>query len=270
MTRARTVVFVHAHPDDEALLTGGTMARLAAEGHRVVLVTATDGEKGLAAEHVGEGSSLGEVRAGELSAAARALGCADVVRLGFPDSGLVPDPQAQTFCTLPVEEVATSLADVLTSVGAEVVCGYDAAGGYGHPDHVQVHRMTRRAAALAGTPLLLEATIDRRALQAAVRLAAPVLPRESQYQAASFDGRFAEPASITHRVRVGRYSTAKRRALQAHASQATGGTEERLAAWLLRLPGPAFRAVLGREWFVEVGRSPGRRRSGLLLDRLDA
>src|SRR4051794_38030220 len=81
-----TLVSFHAHPDDEALLTGGTLARAAAEGHRVVLVTATDGDAGLATPS-GQGISLGQRRLAELQAAADALGCARIVHLGFLDSG---------------------------------------------------------------------------------------------------------------------------------------------------------------------------------------
>src|SRR6195952_227274 len=79
------LVSFHAHPDDEALLTGGSLARAAAEGHRVVLVVATDGEGGLPSASTA--SDLGRRRAAELDAAAAALGCARVVRLGLPDSG---------------------------------------------------------------------------------------------------------------------------------------------------------------------------------------
>lgn len=246
---SRVFAFVHAHPDDEVLLTGATMARLAAAGHRVVLITATNGERGLAA--TGGADNLGALRANELTRAARALGCAEVHPLGYPDSGLDPrNATVDAFCRQPVEEVAARMAQILTTIQADVVCGYDRAGGYGHPDHIQVHHVARRAAELTETRLL-EATVNRRALQHLLRVAAPLLPKHPQYRAASLDGRFSHPNEITYVIRAGRYIATKRDALAEHASQASGGDHERLAAILLRLPRPVFSIVLGREWYIE-------------------
>jgi LmbE family N-acetylglucosaminyl deacetylase len=103
MTRSFTVVAFHAHPDDESLLTGGTLARCAAEGHRVVLVTATLGGAG--------GPAAG--RAAELAAAATALGCARVEVLGYHDSGLHGDAPGARFADVPKDEVALRLAGIL-------------------------------------------------------------------------------------------------------------------------------------------------------------
>ena len=153
----RTLLAFHAHPDDEALLTAGTMARAAAEGHRVVLVVATDGELGLAAsEHVADGGLAGR-RMAELRRSAAALGVERVEHLGYADSGLgpelAPDPPGRTrFVRADVEEAATRLAAILTEEDADVLLSYEPNGGYGHPDHKQVHVVGRRAAALAGTP----------------------------------------------------------------------------------------------------------------------
>jgi LmbE family N-acetylglucosaminyl deacetylase len=253
MSRSRTVVFVHAHPDDEVFLTGGTMARLSAEGHRVALITATNGERGLAADDLAPDGELGAVRASELARSARALGCHEVYPLGYPDSGLQPsDGAPDVFSRLPVEALAAQVGRLLTDLRADIVCGYDRAGGYGHPDHVQVHHVTRRAAQLAHTRLI-EATVNRLALKRLLRVAAPLLPAEPQYRPASITGRFSHPSEISHVVRVGRYVAAKRDALAEHASQAGGGDERRLAAILLRLPGPLCSVVLGREWFIEDG-----------------
>jgi LmbE family N-acetylglucosaminyl deacetylase len=253
-----TVVFVHAHPDDEALLTGGTMARLAAEGHRVVLVSATAGEAGLAADAYRREGSLGTRRRQELDAAARALGCARVVMLGYADSGMAGHPTGavHAFAAANVDEAAAGLADILTAEHADAVVGYDAAGGYGHPDHRQVHVVTRAAARLAGTPVLFEATVDRRALQRAVRLLAltPLRRRFPALRPSMYDGCFADPSEITHCVDVSAHLAAKRAALAAHVSQASADGEVRSLAGMLRLPAPLFRIAFGREWFVEVGR----------------
>src|SRR5690348_4218304 len=136
-----TVVSFHAHPDDEALLTAGTLARAASEGHRVVVVTATAGEAGLTSAAIADRGGLADRRMGELRAAAALLGCQDVRLLGYDDSGM--DGQAGrdgvAFARVDVEEAAARLAQVLRSVNADVLTIYDPAGGYGHPDHLQVH-----------------------------------------------------------------------------------------------------------------------------------
>ncbi|MEV6924462.1 PIG-L family deacetylase [Dactylosporangium sp. NPDC051485] len=299
-----TLVAFHAHPDDETLLTGGTLARAAAEGHRVVLVTATLGEAGLSAGPTG--AALGERRHRELLAAAEALGVDRVETLGYADSGLDaaaagadgrPEgpgggrsadapvagadggPEAPgggrfadalaaetdgrpegsgrvRFADAPVAEAAARLAAILRRERADVVTGYDPRGGYGHPDHVQVHLVAEEAARLAGTPVLLRATVDRGALRpvlAALRLAGRLLPALPLQGAATA---FTERAEITHVVDVRRYHRQKRAAMKAHASQGEGGRGLRTLALLSRLPGPLFRAVAGREWFVEPGRTP--------------
>ncbi len=261
--RRRTVVSFHAHPDDEALLSAGTLARLAAEGHRVVLVVATAGEAGLASS--AHAADLGARRRAELAASAAALGVARVEVLGYADSGWsgeagTPGPAAgdRAFSRVPVEEAAAGLARLLVAEDADVLTTYDAAGGYGHPDHVQVHRVGWRAAELAGTPLVLEATVDRRLLLRAVRvlnalgrvLPLPPIP--------DLGAAYTDHGAITHRVDVREFLDAKRAAMRAHASQAGGDEGVRTLQLLLRLPRPLARRVLGREWFREPGRLPGR------------
>ncbi|GAA4726171.1 PIG-L family deacetylase [Nocardioides endophyticus] len=258
-----TVVSFHAHPDDEALLTAGTLARAAADGHRVVLVVATAGEAGLASQ--ADLADLAERRTRELAASACALGVTRVEVLGYADSGWGgAGAAAPTFSDLPPDEVAARLADILRAEHADVLTTYDAAGGYGHPDHVQVHRVGRLAAELAGTPVVLEATLDRGLIDRVVRVlrqlgrAVPVpeLPDTSRA--------FTARADLTHEVDVRVHIDAKLAALRAHVSQTGGGP--RTLALLLRLPRPLARRVLGREWFREPGRSPG----GVLEDDIFA
>jgi LmbE family N-acetylglucosaminyl deacetylase len=251
----RTCVFFHAHPDDEALLTAGTMARLAAEGHRVVLVVATAGELGLATRGPAD-RPLGEVRMEELHSSAQALGCARVVLLGHEDSGLSGD---RGFARVPVEEAAEQLASVLRQESADLLTSYDPAGGYGHPDHVQVHRVGRRAAALAGTPVVLEATVDRGLLRRALRLVSLVHRFPAEFDVRRFDTAYTPSEEITHRVRVGRYAAAKRAGMAAHVTQTTGGDSVRTLAALLRLPQTVFRLALGTEWYVRRDLPPGVR-----------
>jgi LmbE family N-acetylglucosaminyl deacetylase len=174
---ARTLVTFHAHPDDEALLTAGTMAKAAATGDRVVLVVATRGEVGDAAAAYRAGG-LGDQRVAETEASVAALGVHRLVFLGYGDSGLDGDGSGLTgaatepFARAGVDEAAERLAEVLREEHADVVTTYDPNGGYGHPDHLQVHRVGRRAAELAGTPVVLEATINRDLMQAGIGLAA--------------------------------------------------------------------------------------------------
>ena len=258
-----TLVSFHAHPDDEALLTGGTLARAAAEGHRVVLVTATAGGAGLSSDGKGADHSLADRRHAELATAAAALGCARWELLDYEDSGWGEPPDGSErratvpFSALDPSGPAQRLADLLREERADVLTIYDAQGGYGHLDHVQVHRVGVLAAELAGTPVVLEATVDRGRLR---RVAAVMrwLPGVSRLvPAGGFAASYVARAELTHQVDVRAHLGAKRAALAAHASQATGGTSVRTMTLLLRLPRPVLGLALGREWFRERGRAPG-------------
>jgi LmbE family N-acetylglucosaminyl deacetylase len=257
LTSGYTLVAFHAHPDDEALFTGGTLARLSAEGHRVVVVTATAGERGLTGA---SGTDLGATRLAELEAAAAALGVARVVALGYSDSGMDPGVPAPvgSLCAAPVAEVAQRLAAVLTEEGADAVTIYDPNGGYGHRDHIRVHEAGLLAAKRAGTRVVLEATVAREPLQRGVRLLNRLGIRPGGMRSRDLAGTYRPRAEITHEIDVRRQVPAKQRALAAHASQASGGTDVRTVALLSRLPRPLSRLVLGREWYVEHGRSPSR------------
>lgn len=259
----RTAVFFHAHPDDEALLTAGTMAMLAAEGHRVVLVVATAGERGLA--DLGPGDELGETRMKELYKSAAALGCARVECLGYGDSGLSPqggladERPDNAFIDADTEKAATALADILREEKAELLTIYDPAGGYGHPDHVQVHRVGKRAAEIAGTPIVLEATVNRDPLVKALRLAGRFYKFPPEFDIRVFESAYTPGKEITHRVNVRKYLKAKRASMAAHASQTGGGDGDRTLAVLLRLPRPLYRLAFGTEWYVRRDVPPGTR-----------
>jgi LmbE family N-acetylglucosaminyl deacetylase len=252
-----TLVSFHAHPDDEALLMGGTLARAAAEGHRVVLAVATDGEAGLAGSAYR--ADLAGRRREELEASAAALGCARVVRFGLPDSGWsrTEVPPDGSFSRLPVADAAAPLARLLREEQADALTIYDPAGGYGHPDHRQVHTAGRYAAELAGTRLVLEATIDRALIRRLIRLVEAVPGILPEVHAADYDDAYSPSEAITHRVDVRAYADAKRKAFAAHASQASSDDGARTLSLLLKLPPWLFRRVLGREWFVEHGRPAG-------------
>lgn len=268
---SRTIVAVNAHPDDEALLMSGTLARAAAAGDRVVLAVATDGALGEAdAAHTSAGR-LGELRLAELDASARAIGAARVVHLGYADSGhgeqLHPDPPGRTrFVRADPAEAAGKVTDLLREENAELVIGYDANGGYGHRDHVRVHEITRLAAQATGTRLL-EATVPRDLLCRAIDLAARVYRFPPEFDRGSFDRAYSASCEITHRITVRSQIRAKRASMRAHGSQATsaGGGDRTLAAFC-RIPRPLYDLVFGREWFVDPTR-PGLRANDLWAER---
>jgi LmbE family N-acetylglucosaminyl deacetylase len=257
-----TVVSFHAHPDDEVLLTGGTLAKLAADGHQVVIAVATDGSLGARNRAVDESVD----RLSELAQSAKALGVARVEYLGYADSGhgpvLFPDPPGrQRFARAPADEAARRLAALLAEVGADLLLGYDAMGGYGHRDHLKVHEVGRRAAELTGLRLL-EATMPReravrfvRFLQV-VRLFIRIDPQASAGH--------TPYAAITHRVNVRRYARQKQAALAAHRSQLGVGRAGRAFSVLVRVPPWLFGLLLGVEWYVEPGRAASVVRRDLL------
>jgi LmbE family N-acetylglucosaminyl deacetylase len=160
-----TLVSFHAHPDDECIACGGIIRKAAEEGHRVVLVVATRGEQGEVPEgFLNPGEELWQRRVAETHASAEILGAQRVEFLGYTDSGMMGTPANDapgSFWTAPVDEAAKKLAALLEEERAEVVTCYDEHGGYGHPDHIQVHRVGLRAAELAGTERVFQATINR-------------------------------------------------------------------------------------------------------------
>lgn len=160
---ARRLLLVHAHPDDESITNGATMALYAAAGVHVTLVTCTLGEEGevipagLAHLAPDRDDRLGPYRAGELAEAMKELGVTDHRFLGgqgrFRDSGMMGVPQNHregAFWGTDVDEAAAPLVEIIRSVRPQVLVTYDPRGGYGHPDHIQAHRVAMRAADLAG------------------------------------------------------------------------------------------------------------------------
>lgn len=254
-----TAVFFHAHPDDEAIATGGTMAKLADQGHRVVLVMATRGELGeVPPGFLASGETLAHRREKELSAACEVLGVARHEFLGYRDSGMAGEPtndDPACFWQANVDEAARRLADLLENENAEVLSAYDENGVYGHPDHVQVHRVGMRAAEMAATPRLFMSTVNRDHVREVAEKASELGVEEAQSQ---FEERREELDSlgvgaerITTAVDVSGYLDRKRRAMAVHASQ----IQE--TSFFLAMPPEAFAAVWGTEWYIHVGTKPG-------------
>lgn len=156
MEEQRTLLATFAHPDDEAFGTGGTLARYAAEGVRVILVCATRGEVGeIADPNLATPESLGEVRTTELQCAARILGIGELLLLGYRDSGMAGTPDnddPRAFIHAPANEVVGRLVGIIRRVKPQVIVTFEPNGGYGHPDHIAIHRHTVAAFHAAADP----------------------------------------------------------------------------------------------------------------------
>ena len=270
-----TLVCFHAHPDDEALSTGGSMARAHAEGHRVVLVVATNGEHGEVPDDLAPGETLVDRRRTETAESAAALGIDQVVWLGYNDSGMTGWEQnaaADSFLQADLDDAAGRLAEVLRAEATDVLTIYDWHGNYGHPDHIQVHRVGVRAAEMVAHELpglrVFEATINRDAIVAMIAQAAETGVAAFGDEDEVFDPNgpaddgnpigMAE-AELTHEVDVSAYVTAKRAAISSHRSQVTD------TGFFLAMSEEMFATGFGREWFIERGRTPGMR-PGWLFD----
>ena len=251
-----TLVCFHAHPDDEAIATGGVMAKAAGEGHRVVLVVATRGEHGEVDEGVlAEGETLGDRRVEETHRAAEVLGVERVEFLGYLDSGMMgteTNESPECFWRADVEEAAKRLAVILEAEQADVLTIYDENGAYGHPDHIQVHRVGARAAELAGTPRVYESTINRDAMRRQIREAMDTgaVPTQAEGEDAPSPEDFeigVPEALLTTVVDVKDQVPLKRDAMRAHASQISE------TSWFLAMPEVLFEKAFGREWFIRHG-----------------
>ena len=214
------LVCFHAHPDDEVFTTGGVMRLAADAGHRVVLVTATDGALGEVPDGLlADGELLVDRRRRELEASALTLGVHRLEQLGYADSGMSGTPEnarAQAFCNIDTELAAARLAQLLVDENADVLTVYDPHGTYGHPDHIKVHVVGVRAAELAGVAHVYEATVNRDHI---ARLMASN-PQWAAEGAPPDVAQFGLPESeITTVVDVTAAIFAKRTAMATHASQ---------------------------------------------------
>ncbi len=151
-----TLLAVFAHPDDESFSTGGTLAHYAAQGVRVALVCATRGEASeISDPALATPETLGPVREAELRCAAQALGIADLIFLGYRDSGMAGSPDNEdprAFVNADADEVVRRLVGIIRRLRPQVVITFEPNGGYGHPDHIAIHRHTVAAFRAAADP----------------------------------------------------------------------------------------------------------------------
>jgi LmbE family N-acetylglucosaminyl deacetylase len=256
-----TLMAVHAHPDDEATGTGGVLARAADEGIRTVLVTCTDGGCGDGPDGVKPGEpghdprAVAAFRRGELEASCAVLGIEHVELLDYADSGMVGWPTNDapgSFWSTPVEDAAARLAELIERYQPDVVVTYDENGFYGHPDHIQAHRITMAAVATTGTAAKVYwTTVPRTSMLEFGRMAKEqgLIPAD----APDFDEMpdFGVPdEEITTWVDVRKYAERKRSAMAAHASQSD-------SAMFLQMSPEVFEQVMGVETFLRVRDSSG-------------
>ena len=242
-----TLVFFHAHPDDEAISTAGTMALASDAGHRVVLVVATKGEEGDVDDgFLDVGETLEERRVAETQAAADILGVDRIEFLGYRDSGMMGTPENDNPVSLwqaDIDEAAARLADVLVEESADVLTVYDDHGGYGHPDHIQVHRVGHRAAEIAGTPRVYEATMNRDRIREMRSARGNADGDDSGSIDAVFETIGTPDVEISAAIDVSAVLDRKRAAMAAHPSQIAADS------WFFLLPPDAFMSAFGTEWY---------------------
>jgi N-acetyl-1-D-myo-inositol-2-amino-2-deoxy-alpha-D-glucopyranoside deacetylase len=253
-----TLLLVHAHPDDEAISTGGVMLKAKKDGHRVVLVTATRGEAGEIHNMDPEATRphLADVRTNELEAAARILGVDRVEFLGYRDSGMVGTPENEdkrSFHQAPLEEAAGKLAKILREEKPDVVVTYGEDGVYGHPDHIKAHFVTNAALDLLAregwTPRKLYYTAVPRSAMEAFIAQMPEEARQRDTVGMRIPGTPDE--LITTHVDVGDFVDAKRKAFAAHVSQNDP------TSWFANMADQIYRLAFGTEHYVLAKGKPG-------------
>ncbi|MDQ6910835.1 MAG: PIG-L family deacetylase [Actinomycetota bacterium] len=231
------------------------MAKAADAGHRVVLVVATKGEEGEVAEgYLRPGEPLWERRVAETHAAAKILGASRVEFLGYVDSGMMGTPTNDVpgcFWKADVEAAARRLAAILEEEQADVLTVYDENGVYGHPDHIQVHRVGMRAGELAKTPKVYMNTVNNDEMQRSMKEAVELdLPIPGDIAPEDFNLGVPE-ARITAAVDVTDKLEVKRAAMAAHASQIAE------TSFFLAMPPELFSKAFGREWYILEGAPAG-------------
>lgn len=257
LSEMATVVFFHAHPDDEALSTGGTMALMAEAGHRVILVVATRGEEGEPVEGIlKDGEKLEDRRSLETEQSGKILGVSRVEFLGYRDSGMIDSSTtAHPECFWQADESAavSRLTNILKDEKVDLIVVYDPNGGYGHPDHIQVHRVGTKWAEENGVRLrwvTLNRDAIRRVVEEAIKanieagqeLDSDLAKREERSSDESFG--MAE-SDITHAIDVVSVLDQKRQAVATHASQIASDS------FFVTLGNEEYSRAFGKEWYVD-------------------
>ncbi|SEC44566.1 N-acetylglucosaminyl deacetylase, LmbE family [Streptomyces sp. 3213] len=261
--RPLTLMAVHAHPDDEATTTGGVLARYAAEGIRTVLVTCTDGSCGDGPGGVKPGdpghdpAAVALMRRQELEASCEVLKISDLELLDYADSGMMGWPSNDApgaFWQTPVPEAAARLADLMRHYRPDVVVTYDENGFYGHPDHIQAHRITMAAVEMTDlTPKVYWTTMPRsmmRRFGEVMRELDPDMPEPEPAEAAEMAEMGLPDDEISTWVDTTAFSGQKFDSLAAHASQGDN-------IFFLKMGKERFGELMGIETFSRVQDATG-------------
>jgi len=274
----RTLLALFAHPDDEAFGTGGTLARYAAAGADVTLVCATRGEVGEIAEGTdATPETLGQVREAELRCAAETVGVRELIFLDYRDSGMAGTPEnadPRAFVNMPAEEVVPRLVGIIRRTKPQAVVTFEPNGGYGHPDHIAIHRHAVAAFRAAADSSLYA---DQGLAWQAARLYYTAIPRSfflrmrdelaALGQDTSDFARFEDGAAgwpddkVNVTMDVSDTVEAKWSALQCHRTQFGPGNLFR------RLPEPLVKRMMSQEYFALAWPEP---QPGLRLSDLFA
>ena len=248
-----TLFLVHAHPDDEAISTGGVIMKAKAHGHRVVLVTATRGEAGeiYNMDPKQTRPRLAVIRTEELQAAGDLLGVDRIEFLGYRDSGMVDTPEnkdPRSFHQARVDEAAGRLAVFLREERPDVVVTYAEDGQYGHPDHMKAHYVTVAALDLlqreGWSPLKAYYTAIPRSMMEEF---AKQFPDQAERRTAQNMRVIGTPDElITTRIDVHDYVDQKRKAFEAHVSQNDPDS------WFASMAGQLLELALGTEYYQLV------------------
>ncbi|MGI5291481.1 PIG-L family deacetylase [Nonomuraea polychroma] len=254
MDRQLTLMVVHAHPDDECLGTGGILARYTEEGIRTVLVTCTNGEQGddqggvKPGEEGHDDAAVAARRLGELRESVAHLGIDHLELLGYRDSGMegwAANSHPDAFANVPVEVAAGRLAALIEHYRPQVVVTYDetGGGGYGHPDHVQAHRITAAAVESTGIPDKFYYTAIPRA---SIKRMFEMMREHGIDLGFEPSDDFGTPDErVTSVVDVTPYVERKLKALEAHESQGEN-------IFLFRMPPEAQQQAFSHEAFERV------------------
>lgn len=280
----RTLLAVHAHPDDECIRTGGILARYAAEGARTILVTCTDGAVGeISDPALATPDNLAEVRSAELDESVRILKVSRLVKLGYRDSGMAgtaDNANPASFNQANVDEAIERVVKVIRTEKPQVVVTYDERGGYGHPDHIRAHQVAVAAFAAAGDAVrfpaagpawaptkLYYSVVARSAMLRFIErlreagIETPFGRRDSETAPDEADPPFGvDDDKVTTSVDVSAYIDAKHAALASHRTQM--GPE----MFFMKLPPDLFAEAFGRESFQRVAGSGPTPEADLFAD----
>jgi mycothiol conjugate amidase Mca len=277
----RTLLAVHAHPDDECISTGGTLARYAAEGVRTILVTCTDGAVGeISDPALATPENLAAVRDKELADSVRILNVARLVKLGYRDSGMAGTPDNDnpaSFQQADLEQAIAKVVQVVREEKPDIILTYDERGGYGHPDHIRAHQVAVAAFNRASDPSqfpgqqqpwrpskLYYAVFPRSAMRDFGELLrqAGIDPPFREVDTTQADPPFGvDDDRVTTFIDVSGYVGPKRAALESHRTQM--GPEQ----FFMKLPTDLFAAAFGRETFQRMA-GPGSTPESDLFDGL--